>query len=787
MIDFSSIKTYVAHNLKYIVPTIISLSLSVALFLTLFSVSNLSLFKPLPYEDSERIVIIETELVIDDKMKILYSNHAIANEFRKVEGIEELALFNQSKGTIDRKSAYINEVNQEFFELFKPKLIAGSLFGERTNEKHVAVISLSYFNNHYGPPQEVIGKTILLNDMPYKIVGVVDEQTLPSEGLSENGSDVWVNMVITPELLNDYFAFDNGLKAITKHPESHSIKEINSNLAQHFLVISDNFLSGWPPGTKININAISLLETITQGYKDLAVLLIVSSLCVLLVVLSNITNVFLAKGSCQQRSISIKRSLGATITQVKKELFLEVALLTLCSFAVAIFVYSAALSSVGEALTNYLPRVKEMSIDANSAIAVLTIYMIVTAYISNIYIKASFNLDLMGSLRSVNKNSAATISKQTRVFMMGFLLVVLSLVINSLIYVSGTALSNITHSFGINTKGISYLSIEHKDIPAGSELALINDSLSELKNQYRVGTTSISTNLAITDKINPIRITSSVNSNPLAMASLNKVSTNYFQMFGLQLIAGDIFNTEMVNDKAIVISKSLADALGEYGSVGSQISINDNKYSISGIVSSVSLHPAQANEISQLQVYMPFAPHSGKLIINFQSNESISTTAINSYLSEAWQQENLIQSDSYENIINDFLKPFWLAVTGVTITVVIIMTLSVAGMISNVRYLLLSELPSIGVRLAIGANFISILREYWTRNILSVLSGVIIGSVLYAVAHYQLVNAQVLEGDINIIWMIACLCILVISFTASAYFPIKKLLNNNSINTLIKE
>src|SRR6185369_195570 len=182
--DFLQDLRYAARMLKknpgFTAVAVIALALGIGANTAIFSVVNTVLLRPLPYKDPEQLV-----MVWEDATKHGYPRDtpAAANYvdwrdqntvFSGMAAIDDIDLNLSNAGDPERLKG--RRVSANLFPLLGVEPQLGRVFSgaeDQPGSQHVAVLSHRLWQRRFGGDQNIIGKTLTLNDESYTVVGVM--------------------------------------------------------------------------------------------------------------------------------------------------------------------------------------------------------------------------------------------------------------------------------------------------------------------------------------------------------------------------------------------------------------------------------------------------------------------------------------------------------------------------------------------------------------------------------------------------------------------------------------
>jgi predicted permease len=404
---------------------ILTLALGIGANTAVFSVMNAVLLRSLPVADPDRLVYLRLSGppkgtgTIDTTQTFSYSVYdALRRQGGGLSPVMAFVPLSNSKVAV-RYGAVPEEaegdmVSGTFFSGLGVKLIRGRGFSEEDETHHasIAVISYNYWTRRFARNPDVLGTTLYVNGVAITIVGVAAEGF---EGVEGGGStDFWIPMQSRPELNAWGNPLEDGKTYIT-NPTWWCLRLIGrlapgATRAQAVAQLQPVFqraayigigtpAQGEKPPVLSVIDAKNFAGYDQMYGSPLRILMAMVGL-VLLIAMTNVVMLLMARNAARQREFSLRQALGAGRGELLRQLLAESLILVSAGGALA--------WGFAEMATRLLGRWAqiESSLAPDRTVMLFTLGMLVLA--AMLFGLAPLRVALAGGAELALKTSAAT-------------------------------------------------------------------------------------------------------------------------------------------------------------------------------------------------------------------------------------------------------------------------------------------------------------------------------------------------------------------------------------------
>jgi predicted permease len=366
------------HSPGFTATALLTLALGIGATVTIFSIVNGVLLKPLPYAQPQQLVdireVVEEWRAMYPTLPVNPKHYGIWRQRADAfSGWALLQLWRDDLSSGDRSAIIVPgaHCSRELFSLLGVQPMLGRDFSAdemQEGHQHVVVLTSSLWRERFAADPQIVGKSIRINGYPYTVIGVLPGNfELPSNGLGLMRADekravqLFVPLVISPETLQADMGEFN-YQALARLKPGVSLQQAQAQLNAIEADISNHL----PPDSKghLSVEILPLKETVVGGVSRGLWLLFAAVGCVLLIVCINLANLQLVRGVLRARETAVRAALGASRADLLAGAIAESAVLAAIGGALGVLVCSFSLRLLPYLLPGSLPRITDVRLDA---------------------------------------------------------------------------------------------------------------------------------------------------------------------------------------------------------------------------------------------------------------------------------------------------------------------------------------------------------------------------------------------------------------------------------------
>ncbi len=351
-------------NLGYSVIVVATLSLGIAANTIIFSLMNPYFFRELPFGDADELVQMGLFDPVNNWDGGRFSLAMLDDFTGQSRAFQDVAAYSYGvvniTGEGGAERAGITWVTDNMFSVLRSEALIGRTIASGEggpSGEDVVVLSEGFWERRYAGDREMLGRSILIDDVPHTVIGVMPAAfTFPF-----NSVRMWTPIRAdgTTQARDDinYMPVGRLNAGWTPDEAREEWSGIQAQLAEAYPDIDGRFDGA---------SAKGLREALNFAYQILRVsffVLLVAVIAVLLIACVNVASLTLARGSSRVREVAVRAAIGAERSRIVRQLLTESLLLAVVGGVLGVGMAYLAAEAMGPIVPEDLFRVGDISVD----------------------------------------------------------------------------------------------------------------------------------------------------------------------------------------------------------------------------------------------------------------------------------------------------------------------------------------------------------------------------------------------------------------------------------------
>jgi len=357
-----------------------TLALGIAGSITIFSIVDAVLLRPLPYPNAGRLVAVYETSKTGDLMPI--SRLDLEDLQRQSKSLETLEAYGTGQwdliGGSEPERVLGAAVTPGFFSVFGVQPILGRTFKPGDpSEFNTIVIGEGLWRSRFGGQPSALGQTVKVLGGTHTIIGV-----LPSNFDFPSAARMWIPLDLSQD---DSERSAHNYRVVANLKPGANLAGAQTEISS----IAARLEKDYPKSNKgVGAKLVSLRDVLSGNVRDSLILLLVLVGFLLLIASANVAGLLVVRMTSRYTEIAARTALGASRSRLVRQLLTESLLLSLPSGLLGL-VFSTLLNGIVKRFTpGYLLPSQQPGLDA-----------LIFVFIVGISITASFLAGLIPSWR----------------------------------------------------------------------------------------------------------------------------------------------------------------------------------------------------------------------------------------------------------------------------------------------------------------------------------------------------------------------------------------------------
>jgi putative ABC transport system permease protein len=732
----------------FTITAILVVALGIGANTAAFSVTDFVLLRSLPFPDANRLVKI-WESPPGYRMEFSPANYRDVRQMsRSYEAMGAFTRFGANLvGQGDPQRIEKSMVTFDVIPLLGVRPLFGRVFTEaddREGANRTVILSYRLWQTDFGGDEQILGKQVLLDGLPYIVIGVMPEEF----SFPESKVALWVPMQF--QLSSDDFKDRNNnyLEVVARLKPGIPLERAQAELN----VTMEQLKREYPEDNKnISATAIFLRNEVSKQPSILLWPLFGAAGCVLLIACANLANLLLARNLSRGRELAVRAALGAGRERLVRQSMTESLVLAILGGVAGIVIAIAAVPLLTKLVPATLPMSSQPSVDLRVlGFAALLTFVTGIVFGAVPAFRASGKNDL-DSLRDGARSGGGRKERLRSVLVVAEVMVSVVLLVSSGLLIR--ALWKLKGTYpGFQTGGVitmrTTLPWPKYEVTA-RRTAFYRSVLSEIRLLPRVMSAAYATSLPMVwgGGIWPVAIDREA---PLERseghtASLRLITPDYFAALRIPLVRGRNIEESDTADRqyVAVVSESFVKRFcKDQNPLGKHFQFGLHDRMIAGVVGDVRVRGLEQS--SEPQVYLPYQQvpdgslpgyNPSALLVRSSGNPASLVPSIRQIIRRLDREQPISEVQAMEDIVDLQTAARKTQVRVLGAFAAIAFSLAAVGIHGLLSFAVSQQIREIGGRMALGAASTDILRMILQSGAWVAMAGVIPGLALaYAAA-----------------------------------------------------
>jgi predicted permease len=364
--DFRYALRMLAKNPGFTAVGVLTLALGIGGNAAIFSALNSLLLHPAGIQHPERLAAIRVRYETLNLKSIVAS----APDFTFVRDKKELFAsaamqtdggFNYTGGDWPTRMRG-SRVTWQWFDVFEAKPLLGRVFTPEEDQpgaNHEVVLSYNAWKSIFGGNANIIGRSIQLNQEPYRIIGVMGP-----DFLWPNPTDLWAPLGLKPDAFEIDNLFNENYFVVARLQPN--VKPAAATTYLNLVtqqIWNDPRTQGYPKNSRWGIFAVPFAEFVYGDVRTPLLILLGAVGLVLLIACSNVAGLLLARALGRSKEFAVRTALGAPPWRLMRQTLTESVVLATAGIALGLAIAFAVLRALVALATENLSTGVAISMD----------------------------------------------------------------------------------------------------------------------------------------------------------------------------------------------------------------------------------------------------------------------------------------------------------------------------------------------------------------------------------------------------------------------------------------
>jgi putative ABC transport system permease protein len=280
---------------------------------------------------------------------------------------------------------------------------------DRPSGPQLALLGYPLWQSRYGSDPAIVGRTVMMNDVPVEIIGVMPEGfRLPTDFTDDAAepTQLWRPLQIDETQLSRSHGLFGAAVLAPGQTAATATAELQSIAAR----LTEQ--GAYPVAMKFTAFAVPLDEEIRGGIRPAMWLLTGAVGFLLLIACANVANLLLVRGDARLREMAVRTAIGAAPERLVRQLLTESVVLAVLGAALGLGLAAAGLRALTTLDPTSLPPLAPVGLDLTVVLFTLVLGVVTTIVFGLAPALRTLRVNLVESLREGGQQSTVGGARQ---------------------------------------------------------------------------------------------------------------------------------------------------------------------------------------------------------------------------------------------------------------------------------------------------------------------------------------------------------------------------------------
>jgi predicted permease len=767
----------------FLAVSVLIVGLGVGATTAIFSVVNAILLRPLPFHEPERLVRVAGTgegiglSGVTSRASNLRDWRELSRSFESLTGY--FAFFDYSSfvltGGGEPERLVGVGVAQNFLDVLGVRPQLGRSFVDEEcvwNGRPAVILTHGFWQRRYGGDPGVVGTSIVLNDRPAAVVGVLPA-SFDFTSVFTPGSRV--DFLNPFPIADETDRWGNTLAVIGRLAPGRSVSEAQAELDVVNRQLQEADPARWGLGARVS----GLQEHITHRFRRPLGVLACAVGVVLLIVCANLSSLLLARASSRTKEMTIRSALGASRSRLVRQLLTESLALSVCGGVLGVALAYGLTRAVAGTQAFDVPLLRSVTVDGTALLFALAVALATGLLFGVVPALQTSTVRPQEALADTSRGSSetATRTRSREALVVAEVAMACVLVVGAgLLLRSFVTLLHV--DLGFRPEGVVAWRIEMGNRDRDTRIAFLDRLRERVRSVPGVESVGLSDALPLgRNRSWSVAARGEVYADgerPNAFPRM--VDGGYLETMGIRLVSGRHFTPRDAEEaeRAIIVNETLARRLWPgRDPLGEVVLLGDEDWHVVGIAGDVR-HTA-LEEQAGFEMYMPIRQQgdwgSPDLVVRSTLSPESVVGSVRAALREVDPNLPTAEFRTLDSVVDRAVTPrrFILMLLGGFAWVALV--LAAVGIYGVVSYSVSQRAHEIGIRLALGASPGDVQAQVLAKTLKLTALGMVVGS-LGAIAASRLMTPLLYGiGAGDPLTLVATVLVLALVAALAGYLP----------------